>query len=100
MLPLPQTPPVPPKEAMKKVTLGRKKRKLGPVFWVLGAVAAGFAFWYFFIRTAPPPPLIIRYAAIDTGSITRSVTATGTLQATTTVQVGSQSIGTRQKNLC
>ena len=93
----PQTPPVPPKEAMKKVTLGRKKRKLGPVFWVLGAVAAGFAFWYFFIRTPPPPPLIIRYAAIDTGSVTRSVTATGTLQATTTVQVGSQVSGLVKK---
>ncbi len=78
---------------MKKVTLGRKKRKLGPAFWTLGLVAAGFAFWYFFIRIPPPPPLIIRYAAIDTGSITRSVTATGTLQATTTVSVGSQVSG-------
>jgi HlyD family secretion protein len=93
----PQTPAAPPKEALKKVTLGRKKRKLGPVFWVLGAMAAGFAFWYFFIRTPPPPPLIIRYAAIDTGSITRSVTATGTLQATTTVQVGSQVSGLVKK---
>jgi HlyD family secretion protein len=89
----PQTPAAPPKEALKKVTLGRKKRKLGPIFWVIGLVAVGFAFWYFFIRTAPPPPLIIRYAAVDTGSITRSVTATGTLQATTTVSVGSQVSG-------
>ncbi len=92
-----QTPPAPPKEALKKVTLGRKKRKLGPVFWVIGLVALGFGFWYFFIRTPPPPPLIIRYAAIDTGSVTRSVTATGTLQATTTVSVGSQVSGLVKK---
>ncbi len=90
----PQTSPqAPPKEAMKKVTLGRKKRKFGPLYTTLGLLALGFAFWYFFIRTPPTPALIIRYSAIDTGSITRSVTATGTLQATTTVQVGSQVSG-------
>ena len=96
-----QTPPIPastpPKEVLKKVTLGKKKRKLSPAIIVVALVALGFGFWYFFLRTPAAPPLIIRYAAVDTGNITRSVTATGTLQATTTVQVGSQVSGLVKK---
>jgi HlyD family secretion protein len=92
-----QTPPVPPKEAMKKVTLGKKKRKVSPVVIVLVLLVAGFAFWYFILRTPPAPALVVRYAAVDTGDISRSVTATGALQATTTVQVGSQVSGLVKK---
>jgi HlyD family secretion protein len=87
----------PPKEALKKVTLGKKKRKVSPAIIVVALVALGFGFWYFFLRTPATPPLIIRYAAVDTGNITRSVTATGTLQATTTVSVGSQVSGLVKK---
>ncbi len=90
-------PPTPPKEAMKKVTLGQKKRKVSPVIIAVIALAAIFAFWYFVLRTPPPPPIVIRYAAVDTGDISRSVTATGALQATTTVQVGSQVSGLVKK---
>jgi HlyD family secretion protein len=94
-VPSPNTPP--PKEAMKKVTLGKKKRKISPAIYIVILVAAGFAFWYFLLRTPPAPPIVIRYAALDTGNISRSVTATGQLQATTTVQVGSQVSGLVKK---
>jgi HlyD family secretion protein len=94
-IPSPNTPP--PKEAMKKVTLGKKKRKVSPAIITLAIVALGFAFWYFLLRTPPAAPIVIRYAALDTGNISRSVTATGQLQATTTVQVGSQVSGLVKK---
>src|ERR1035437_6834639 len=92
-----QTPAAPPKEAMKKVTLGKKKRKVSPAIIIVALVSAGFAFWYFLLRTSPAPPIVIRYAAVDTGDISRSVTATGALQATTTVQVGGQVSGLIKK---
>ncbi len=85
--------PIPPKEIMKKVTLGKKKSKWGPVLYTLGAAVLGFAAWYFLLRTPAKPPIVIRYAAVDLGDLSRGVTATGTLQATTTVQVGSQVSG-------
>ena len=83
----------PPKEVFKKTTLGKKKRKLAPVFFTLGAAVLGFGVWYFMLRTPAKPPIVVRYAAVDMGDLSRGVTATGTLQATTTVQVGSQVSG-------
>ena len=85
-------PPVP-SAVISKTTLGRKKRKIGPWAALLAVILLGFVFWYAFLRKPAAAPLVIRYAALDTGSITRGVTATGTLQATTTVQVGSQVSG-------
>ncbi len=85
-------PSVPP-AVVKKTTLGIKKRKVGPWAAGLAILLLGFVFYWFFLRAPAAAPLIIRYAAIDTGTITRGVTATGTLQATTTVQVGSQVSG-------
>ncbi len=95
--PVPSPAGPPPKDALKKATLGKKKRKISPVVYVVVLVAAGFAFWYFFVRTPPAPSIVIRYAAVDSGDISRSVTATGALQATTTVQVGSQVSGLVKK---
>jgi HlyD family secretion protein len=88
----PKTNTPPPAEVMKKVTVTKKKR----VNWVVIGLAAallGLAVWYLFLRTPAKAPLVIRYTAVDMGSISKGVTATGTLQATTTVQVGSQVSG-------
>jgi HlyD family secretion protein len=82
----------PPKEILKKVT-HLKKRRLNPIVLVAGLLLLGAAVWYFFLRTPAKAALVVRYAAVDAGDISRGVTATGTLQATTTVQVGSQVSG-------
>lgn len=90
-------PLAPPTVVMKKVTLGQKKRKLSPAIIALGVVVLLAAFWYFFLHKPAVAPIVVRYSAVDMGDISRSVTATGTLQATTTVQVGSQISGLVKK---
>ncbi|HET6401813.1 MAG TPA: efflux RND transporter periplasmic adaptor subunit [Candidatus Kapabacteria bacterium] len=90
-------PLAPPTVVMKKVTLGQKKRKISPAIIVLGVVVLGVVFWYFFLHKPAAAPTVVRYSAVDMGDISRSVTATGTLQATTTVQVGSQISGLVKK---
>lgn len=55
------------------------------------AGASGIA-WYFFGKRAEPPPQITT-AAIGRGDITQGVTATGTVQAVTVVDVSSQISG-------
>jgi len=57
---------------------------------ILGA--AGGAFAYYQMHKAPPPPTV-QTAVVQRGDITRTVGATGTLQAVTTVQVGTQVSG-------
>lgn len=49
---------------------------------------------YFYFRPSATSTYTIRYAAVERGDIIKAVTATGTLQATKTVQVGSQVSGT------
>src|ERR1700759_3092462 len=72
-----------------KSILGTKKR----IALVLGAaavvVAAGFYFWGNNASAAP-----YMTSRIERGNLRNTVTATGTLQAVTTVQVGSQASGT------
>ncbi len=87
----------PPPHVMKKVTLGQSKRRVNPAVIVLGILVFAVAFWYFLLRKPAAAPVVVRYAAVDTGDISRGVTATGTLQATTTVQVGSQISGLVKK---
>ena len=89
--------PGPPVHVVKKVTLGQKKRRVNPAIIVLGIIALAVIFWYAFLPKPATPPTVVRYAAVDMGDISRSVTATGTLQATTTVQVGSQISGLVKK---
>jgi HlyD family secretion protein len=73
----------------------RKKNKLKNWLMITAIAAiAGFGLWYFLLRPEASPVAFIRFAIADKGDITKSVTATGTLQATTTVQVGSQVSGT------
>ncbi len=90
-------PIVPPSMVMKKITLGQKKRKVSPGIIVLAVILLGVAFWFLFLRKPAAAPVVVRYSAVDMGDISRSVTATGTLQATTTVQVGSQISGLVKK---
>ncbi|MEI8135431.1 MAG: efflux RND transporter periplasmic adaptor subunit [bacterium] len=72
----------------------RKKRTRNVIVSILTLLVVGFGVWYFFFRAEPEVQPFIRYAAIDKGDIVKAVSATGTLQATKTVQVGSQVSGT------
>ncbi len=87
----------PPPKVMKKVTLGQKKRRVSPAIIALAVVLLAGAFWYLFLHKPAAAPIVVRYSAVEMGDISRSVTATGTLQATTTVQVGSQISGLVKK---
>lgn len=57
-------------------------------------LAAGFAGWWFFLRNNNASAEEYLTAKIERGDIRNVVSATGTLQAVTTVQVGSQVSGT------
>jgi len=62
---------------------------------VIIVVLLGVAFGaYEFFKPTPPPTMSIRYAVPDRGDMVKAVTATGLLQAITTVQVGTQVSGT------
>ncbi len=70
---------------MKKIVIG---------ILVLAFLAAG-ATWLYRTRNTKAPPF--RTARVERGDITQSVSATGNLNAVTTVQVGSQVSGTIRK---
>src|SRR5262249_50615796 len=76
---------------MKKLKLQLKKKKsLLVVLVVVGLIAtAGFLLW-----DDPASAAEYTTARVERGNLRNTVTATGTLQAVTTVQVGSQSSGT------
>ncbi|HET9137248.1 MAG TPA: biotin/lipoyl-binding protein, partial [Candidatus Kapabacteria bacterium] len=87
---------VPATDKAAVATKARAKRKRNKrILWgaIVLIVACG-AGWYFFLRKEPIPAPVIRYTAIERGEIVQAVTATGTIQATTTVQVGTQVSGT------
>lgn len=62
---------------------------------VLVAAAAGAGYWYYQYTKTPEPPTVAT-ALVTRGDIVETVGATGTLQAVTTVQVGTQVSGTIQ----
>src|SRR5918997_1775927 len=72
-----------------KLQLNRKRRMA--VVLVALVVAGGVGFWYWGNQAAAAPFMTGR---VERGSLRNTVTATGTLQAVTTVQVGSQASGT------
>jgi HlyD family secretion protein len=55
--------------------------------------AGGAAAWYWFGRTPEVPPVRYETTAVDRGQVVARITATGTLSALVTVQVGSQVSG-------
>lgn len=66
-------------------------KKLVVAVVALAALGAG-GFWYYRYSKTPTPPTVTT-AAVTRGDIVETVGATGTLQAVTTVQVGSQVSG-------
>ena len=76
------------KQFWARLLLGKKKLLLGGGF-MAAMVLAGFYFWG--DESSTPQYMTAR---IERGNLRNTVTATGTLQAVTTVQVGSQASGT------
>src|SRR5918993_878657 len=72
-----------------KLQLNRKRR-LAVVLLAL-VLAGGAGFWFWGNQASAAPYMTGR---VERGSLRNTVTATGTLQAVTTVQVGSQASGT------
>jgi HlyD family secretion protein len=72
-----------------KLRLGKKTKVMLGLAAVALIAVAGFAFWS--TRTAAAEYMTAR---VDRGNLRNTVTATGTLQALTTIQVGSQASGT------
>jgi len=74
---------------LKRLNLTRRKK----IILGIGAVAAlALAAFYFWGRGSTAPAYMT--AKVERGNLRNTVTATGTLQAVTTVQVGSQASGT------
>src|ERR687893_151980 len=72
-----------------KMKLGGKKRFLLALVAVV--VAGAGAYWYWGGSASAAPYMTAR---VERGSLRNTVTATGTLEAVTTVEVGSQASGT------
>jgi len=71
---------------------GRRKIRIA-VPLAIAVVVAGSIGAYFFVRSRRTPPPRFESAAVDRGPIVAKITATGTLSALVTVQVGSQVSG-------
>jgi HlyD family secretion protein len=77
------------KLSLKRLSLSKRKR----LILIIGALAVlAFAGYYFWGGGTAAPSYMT--AKIEKGNLRNTVTATGTLQAVTTVQVGSQASGT------
>src|ERR1044071_5207918 len=76
------------KQLWAKLLLNKKKLLLGGGF-MAAVVLAGF---YFASDSSSTPQYMT--ARVERGNLRNTVSATGTLQAVTTVQVGSQASGT------
>ncbi|MGE0384798.1 MAG: efflux RND transporter periplasmic adaptor subunit [Gammaproteobacteria bacterium] len=71
-------------------------RKSSSLWWfVLGALAIGAGAWYLYGRRPPEDPArLYRTVAVDRGEVTAAVSANGTLNPVTLVNVGTQVSGT------
>lgn len=78
-------------DSIKKTKRKRKARKWTIMSLVL--VAFAVALWFLALRPNDDTKVVVRYAAVERGDIVKAITATGQLQATKTVQVGSQVSG-------
>jgi len=77
------------KLSLKRLNLSKRKKLILGIAAVAAFAFAGYYFWG--SGTAAPTYMT---AKIERGNLRNTVTATGTLQAVTTVQVGSQASGT------
>src|SRR6266404_1070163 len=77
------------KLGLRRLNLSKRKKLILTVAAVAALALAGYYFWG--SGTAAPTYMT---AKIERGNLRNTVTATGTLQAVTTVQVGSQASGT------
>lgn len=77
------------KLSFKRLNLSKRKKLILSIAAVAALAFAGYYFWG--SGTAAPTYMT---AKIEKGNLRNTVTATGTLQAVTTVQVGSQASGT------
>src|SRR5207253_3758745 len=75
--------------SLKRLSLSKHKKLILAIAAVGTLALAGFYFWG--SGTAAP---VYMTARVERGNLRNTVTATGTLQAVTTVQVGSQASGT------
>ncbi len=75
--------------SLKRIDLTRHKKL---ILGIAGATLLALAAFYFWGRGSTAP--VYMTAKIERGNLRNTVTATGTLQAVTTVQVGSQASGT------
>src|SRR4030095_3108850 len=78
-----------PLSKLKSLNLGKKTRLVMALGVVMVVAFAGLALWSNRARAAE-----YMTAKVERGNLRNTVTATGTLQAVTTVQVGSQASGT------
>src|SRR5437667_12683050 len=73
---------------VQKRTQKKKQRNKRALIIILSVIALGAIVWYFTSAKTAKTQSVLRYGVVDVGDITKIVTATGTLQATHTVQVG------------
>jgi HlyD family secretion protein len=73
--------------------MARRPKTLRWILWLLLLVAAGATTWFVLRRGNDSGQAKYRLQTVDKGNVTMTVTATGTLSAVTTVQVGSQVSG-------
>ncbi len=71
-------------------------RRIPWIALLLAIVGGGVAYWRY-VLAHPPPPITYKTAPLERRKITGRVTASGTLQAVVTVQVGTQVSGRLQK---
>jgi HlyD family secretion protein len=71
-------------------------KRLPWIAFLLVVGGGAFAYWRY-VTLHPPPPITYKTVAIERRKIVGRVTASGTLQAVVTVQVGSQVSGRLQK---
>ena len=72
------------------------KKRLPWIAFLLVLAGGGLLYWRY-VRAHPPPPITFKTVPIEKRKIVARVTASGTLQAVVTVQVGSQVSGRLQK---
>ncbi len=77
------------KLSLRRLSLSKRKKLLLSAVAVAALALAAFYFW----GTGSAAPVYMT-AKVERGNLRNTVTATGTLQAVTTVQVGSQASGT------